>query len=150
MSKMQKVLILNGPNLGRLGSREPEIYGHTTFAQLSDNCISEALKLGMEADVRQTDDESELISWIHKAVDDALPIIINAAAFTHYSYALRDALAQVAQPVIEVHLSNPAAREDFRHTSVIAAVCQGSISGFGTDSYLLALQALASIRSRNS
>lgn len=150
MSKMQKVLILNGPNLGRLGSREPEIYGHTTFAQLSDNCISEALKLGMEADVRQTDDESELISWIHKAVDDALPIIINAAAFTHYSYALRDALAQVTQPVIEVHLSNPAAREDFRHTSVIAAVCQGSISGFGTDSYLLALQALASIRSRNS
>jgi len=150
MSKMQKVLILNGPNLGRLGSREPEIYGHTTFTQLSDNCISEALKLGMEADVRQTDDESELISWIHKAVDDALPIIINAAAFTHYSYALRDALAQVTQPVIEVHLSNPAAREDFRHTSVIAAVCQGSISGFGTDSYLLALQALASIRSRNS
>jgi len=150
MSKMQKVLILNGPNLGRLGSREPEIYGNTTFAQLSDNCISEALKLGMEADVRQTDDESELISWIHKAVDDALPIIINAAAFTHYSYALRDALAQATQPVIEVHLSNPAAREHFRHTSVIAAVCQGSISGFGTDSYLLALQALASIRSRNS
>lgn len=150
MSKVQRVLVLNGPNLGRLGAREPDIYGHITHAQLENICISEALKLGMEADIRQTDSESELISWIHTAVDEELPIIINAAAFTHYSYALRDALAQVTQPVIEVHISNPAAREEFRQTSVIASVCDGSISGFGTDSYLLALQALARIRSRNS
>lgn len=147
---MNKVLILNGPNLNRLGVREPEIYGHTNYQQLVELCETEAKKLGLTVEVQQTNDESELVGWIHQAIDQGLPIIINAAAFTHYSYSLRDALAQVAQPVIEVHLSNPAAREAFRHESVISAVCDGVISGFGVDSYRLAIQALASIRSRNS
>lgn len=147
---MNKVMILNGPNLNRLGVREPEIYGHTNYEQLVNICESEAQRFELTVDVRQTNDESQLVGWIHEAIDQGLPVIINAAAFTHYSYSLRDALAQVEQPVIEVHLSNPAARETFRHESVISAVCYGVISGFGVDSYRLAIQALASIRSRNS
>lgn len=146
---MTKVLILNGPNLGRLGVREPEIYGETKYSELVELCQTEAKNLGMTAEVIQTDNEAELVRLIHGSIDEGVPVIINAAAFTHYSYSLRDALSQCAEPVIEVHMSNPAAREEFRHTSVISGVVTGSISGFGIDSYRLALIALASIRSRN-
>lgn len=137
------VLILNGPNLDRLGTREPAIYGTATFADLVTLCTAEALTLGLAADVRQSNDEAELIGWLHEAADTNSPVIINPAAFTHYSYALRDACALVESPLIEVHLSNPAAREEFRQTSVISGVADGVIAGFGIDSYRLALHAVA-------
>lgn len=139
-----RVLVLNGPNLGRLGVREPEIYGHTTHEELASACRTWGAELGLDVEVRQTDSESELVSWLHEAADGRIPVVLNAGAFTHYSYALRDALAQVPVMTVEVHLSNPAARESFRHTSVIAAVVTGSISGFGIDAYALALRAIAS------
>jgi 3-dehydroquinate dehydratase-2 len=138
-----RVLVLNGPNLGRLGVREPEIYGHTTHEELAQACRDWGSHLGLEVEVRQTDSESELVAWLHEAADERTPVVLNAAAFTHYSYALRDALAQVHATTVEVHLSNPAAREAFRHTSVIASVVTGSISGFGVHSYALALRAVA-------
>ena len=140
-----RVLVLNGPNLGRLGSREPEVYGSATFEDLAAACRSAARALGLSADVRQTDDESELISWVHEAADGRLPVILNPAAFTHYSYALRDALAMRTAPLVEVHLTNPAAREPFRHTSVVAEVADGTVAGFGLVSYQLALQAIAEL-----
>ncbi len=139
----RRVLVLNGPNLGRLGVREPEIYGHTTHQELAEACRASGSELGLEVEVRQTDSEAELVGWLHEAADAGTPVVLNAGAFTHYSYALRDALAQVAAPTVEVHLSNPAARESFRHTSVIASVVTGSISGFGIGSYALALRAIA-------
>lgn len=139
----RRVLVLNGPNLGRLGVREPEIYGHTTHQELAEACRAWGAELGLEVEVRQTDSEAELVGWLHEAADARTPVVLNAGAFTHYSYALRDALAQVAAPTVEVHLSNPAARESFRHTSVIASVVTGSISGFGIGSYALALRAIA-------
>ena len=139
------VLILNGPNLNRLGSREPDIYGADTFADLVAMCTREAARLNMAADVRQSNDEAELIGWLHDAADAGCPVIINPAAFTHYSYALRDACALVRGPLIEVHLSNPAGREEFRHTSVISGVADGVIAGFGIDSYRLALEALPNL-----
>ena len=137
------VLILNGPNLDRLGTREPAIYGTATFADLVALCTAEALTLDLAADVRQSNDEAELIGWLHEAADSNSPVIINPAAFTHYSYALRDACALVESPLIEVHLSNPAAREEFRQTSVISGVADGVIAGFGIESYRLALHAVA-------
>jgi len=137
------VLILNGPNLDRLGTREPAIYGTATFADLVALCTTEALTLGLAADVRQSNDEAQLIGWLHEAADANSPVIINPAAFTHYSYALRDACALVESPLIEVHLSNPAAREEFRQTSVISGVADGVIAGFGIESYRLALHAVA-------
>ena len=136
---MPRVLVLNGPNLNRLGTREPDIYGSGTLADLRD-LITAASPL--EIDLRQTNDEAELIGWLHDAVDSRTPVILNPAAFTHYSYALRDAAALVTGAglvLVEVHLSNPHAREEFRHTSVISAVATGVIAGFGFDSYLLAL-----------
>lgn len=139
----RRVLVLNGPNLGRLGVREPEIYGHTTHEELAQACRGWGSELGLDVEVRQTDSEAELVGWLHEAADARLPVVLNAGAFTHYSYALRDALAQVSAPTVEVHLSNPAARESFRHTSVIASVVTGSISGFGIGSYALALRAIA-------
>ena len=139
----RRVLVLNGPNLGRLGVREPEIYGHTTHEELAEACRAWGSELGLDVEVRQTDSEAELVGWLHEAADARTPVVLNAGAFTHYSYALRDALAQVAAPTVEVHLSNPAARESFRHTSVIASVVTGSISGFGIGSYALALRAIA-------
>ena len=141
----KKVLILNGPNLGRLGSREPEIYGSTTHEQLRQICLTEGAALGLEVEVRQSDDEAELIHWLHEATDAKTPIILNPAAFTHYSYALRDAAAALTAPLIEVHLSNPHTREEFRHTSVISGVATGVIAGFGVDSYRLALKALSAL-----
>ena len=140
---MHEVYVLNGPNLNRLGTREPEIYGSTTFAQLADLCVTTAGELGFRAQVRQTNDEAELIGWLHEAADGNIPVILNPAAFTHYSYALRDACAMLTAPLIEVHLSNPLAREEFRHTSVVSGVATGTIAGFGATSYVLALEALA-------
>lgn len=140
---MRDVLVLNGPNLARLGSREPEVYGSATFADLAQRCVAHAESLGLRADVRQTDSESELISWLHEAADRQVPVVLNPAAFTHYSYALRDAAAMRTADLVEVHLTNPHTREQFRHTSVISAVATGVIAGFGVDSYLLALTAIA-------
>jgi 3-dehydroquinate dehydratase-2 len=141
--ELRQVLVLNGPNLGRLGSREPEVYGSTTFADLADLCRDRGAAHGIVVDVRQTDSESELIGWLHEAADGAIPVVLNPAAFTHYSYALRDAAAMRTAPLIEVHISNPHAREEFRHTSVISAVASGVIAGFGVQSYLLAIDAIA-------
>jgi 3-dehydroquinate dehydratase II len=139
------VLILNGPNLGRLGSREPEIYGSASLADIAVACQDLGTELGLRVDLRQTDDEAELIGWVHEAAELRLPMVINPAAFTHYSYALRDALAMRTAPLVEVHLSNPAARESFRHTSVVSAVADGTVAGFGVASYLLGLRAVASL-----
>ena len=140
---MTRVLVLNGPNLGRLGSREPEVYGSASYDDLVAACTEGGKELDLDVEVRQTDDEAELVRWLHEAADAGIPVVLNPAAFTHYSYALRDACAQLTAPLIEVHLSNPAAREEFRHTSVVAGVATGTIAGFGVDSYLLALRALA-------
>jgi 3-dehydroquinate dehydratase-2 len=140
-----KVLVLNGPNLARLGTREPDVYGATTWPQVAQRIIDHALAIGLQADVRQTDSEAELIGWLHEAADAAVPVVLNPAAFTHYSYGVRDAAAQLTAPLIEVHISNPAAREEFRHTSVIAGVATGTIAGFGITSYLLALDAVVAL-----
>ncbi len=142
---MTQVLVLNGPNLGRLGSREPDVYGTADFAALAETCRATGRALGLRVDVRQTDSEAELIGWIHEAADGRRPVVLNPAAFTHYSYALRDALAMRTAPLVEVHISNPARREEFRHTSVVAAVADGTIAGFGLLSYQLALQAIAKL-----
>ena len=142
---MTRVLVLHGPNLGRLGSREPDVYGAATHDDLVALCVAEGAALGLEVEVRQTDDEATLVHWLHEAADGRTPVVINPAAFTHYSYALRDACAQRTAPLVEVHLSNPHAREEFRHTSVVSAVASGTIAGFGVDSYLLALRAVASL-----
>lgn len=143
---MTQVLILNGPNLGRLGVREPEIYGHASMADLEREAAGWGDALGLSVDVRQTDDESTLVGWLHEATDARAHVVLNPAAFTHYSYALRDAAAQVTTAgllLVEVHLSNPAARESFRHYSVVAGIATGTVAGFGFDSYRLALEALA-------
>jgi len=142
---MTPVLVLNGPNLGRLGIREPEIYGTTTFKDLALLCEETGKTLGLDVEVRQTNSEAELIGWVHQAADAKLPIVLNPGAFTHYSYGLHDALAMRTAPLIEVHISNPAARESFRHTSVVASVANGTIAGFGMLSYQLALQAIAKL-----
>jgi 3-dehydroquinate dehydratase-2 len=142
---MTKVLVLNGPNLSRLGSREPAVYGSQSYDDLVDACTTQGSELGLDVEVRQTDDEATLIGWLHEAADNKTPVVLNPAAFTHYSYALRDAIAMRTAPLIEVHLSNPAAREEFRHTSVVAAVASGTIAGFGLDSYRLALRVLAGV-----
>ncbi len=138
---MTTILVLNGPNLGRLGTREPEVYGSETLDDIGAS-LQESAPEGVTIDMRQSDDEAELIGWIHEAVDRRLPVVLNPAAFTHYSYALRDAAAQLKQagvPLVEVHLSNPHARETFRHTSVISGVATGVIAGFGSDSFRLAV-----------
>ncbi|GMA97000.1 3-dehydroquinate dehydratase [Pseudolysinimonas kribbensis] len=138
----RRVLVLNGPNLGRLGSREPDVYGRQDLSELRTR-LAEVAAADVEIDLRQTDDEAELIGWLHAAVDAGEPVILNPAAFTHYSYALRDACALITKAglaLVEVHISNPAARETFRHTSVVSAVATGTIAGFGFDSYVLALR----------
>ena len=140
---MARILVLNGPNLGRLGSREPDVYGNQDLAALK--VLLEADSPTHDIDLRQTDSEPELMSWLFDAVDTKTPVILNPAAFTHYSYALRDAAAMVTKagvPLIEVHISNPHSREEFRHNSVISAVATGVIAGFGFDSYRLALSQL--------
>ncbi|MED7922926.1 type II 3-dehydroquinate dehydratase [Nonomuraea sp. LP-02] len=139
------ILVLNGPNLGRLGTREPDVYGADTFEDVAALCRDTGKKLGEDVEVRQTDDEAELIRWLHEAADGRIPVVLNPAAFTHYSYAVRDAIAQRTAPLVEVHLTNPAAREEFRHNSVVAGVATGTIAGFGLQSYVLALHAIAEL-----
>jgi 3-dehydroquinate dehydratase II len=140
-----KIYVLNGPNLGRLDLRSSSIYGDMDFAGLSTFIAKVANEIGLDVDIRQTDSEAEMIQWLHEAADKSAPVIINPAAFTHYSYAIRDAVEMLRAPVIEVHLSNPLAREEFRHTSVVSGVVNGTIGGFGPNSYRLALIALNSL-----
>lgn len=142
MSAKPKILVLNGPNLDRLDLRDTAIYGSMDFAHLSAFISSEAGSLGLDVEVRQSNSEVEIIQWLHQAADGENPVIFNPAAFTHYSYAIRDAAAMLKAPLIEVHLSNPLAREEFRHTSVISGIAHGTIAGFGPDSYRLGLIAM--------
>ena len=142
---MSRVLVLNGPNLGRLGKREPSVYGSATYADLVDLCVSSGKELGLDVDVRQSEYEGELVTWVHEACDASLPVVLNAGALTHYSYALMDALKMRTAPLVEVHISNIAAREGFRHESVVTPVADGIIAGFGFQSYVLALRAVATL-----
>ena len=135
--------MLNGVNLGRLGSREPLVYGTTTHAELAALCVETGTQLGLEVEVRQTDDEAQLIGWVHEAADAGLPVVLNSAAWSHYSYALRDACSQLTAPLVEVHISQVHAREPFRHTSVISAVATATITGLGVEGYRAALRFLA-------
>ena len=141
----KKILVINGPNLNLLGTREKTVYGALTLAEIASMMNKEASGLGMDLDFIQTNHEGEIIDRIHSARGVYSVLIINAGAYTHYSIAIRDALKAVEIPAIEVHLSNIHAREEFRSKSVIAAVCRGQISGFGPDSYLLALRAAANL-----
>jgi 3-dehydroquinate dehydratase-2 len=141
----RRVLVLNGPNLGRLGKREPAVYGTATHADLVVLCESAGKELGLEVEVRQSEYEGELVTWVHQACDERLPIVLNAGALTHYSYALMDALKMRTAPLVEVHISNIAAREGFRHESVVTPVADGIIAGFGFQSYVLALRAVATL-----
>ena len=140
-----KLLVVNGPNLSRLDIRDSSIYGDLNYGELKSMIEIAASKHGFEADVRQSDDEATIIGWLHEAADAKTPVIINPAAFTHYSYAIRDAAELVKAPLIEVHLSNPMSREEFRHTSVISGVATGTIAGFGPNSYALACVALKNL-----
>jgi 3-dehydroquinate dehydratase II len=138
------VWILNGPNLGRLGKREPDVYGTATYDDLVAACMSAGEALGLSIEVRQTDDEGTYVRWLHDAADSGVDaLVLNPAAWTHTSVAVRDAAAALAAPFVEVHLSNPLAREEFRHVSYTAGEAVGAVAGFGLDSYRLALQALA-------
>ena len=140
-----RILVINGPNLARLDIRDSSIYGDLNYEELKSVIDLAATSHGFEADIRQSDDEATIISWLHEAADKGLPVIINPAAFTHYSYAIRDAAELVNSPLIEVHLSNPMSREEFRHTSVISGVALGTIAGFGPHSYVLAIIALKNL-----
>lgn len=139
------VLVLNGPNLGRLGRREPEVYGNTSYEDLVAMIEAEATELGLAAVVRQSESEAQLLSWLHAAADAGDPVILNAGALTHTSIALRDACAELRAPLIEVHISNVYAREDFRRSSFLSAVATGVIVGLGVQGYLLALRYLAAV-----
>jgi len=140
-----KVLFLNGPNLNLLGTRQPEIYGRTTLADIERLVRERAATLGVEIEFRQSNWEGQLVDWLHEARDKFEGVVINAAAYTHTSVALRDAIAAIALPVVEVHLSNIHAREEFRHRSLISAVCRGQVAGFGATSYVLGLEAVVSL-----
>ncbi len=140
-----RVLFLNGPNLNLLGSREPTVYGKATLADIEARVKGRANSLGATVEFRQSNHEGELVTWIHEAKGEFDAIVINAAAYTHTSVALRDAISAVGIPTVEIHLSNVHAREEFRHQSMIAAVCQGQISGFGPFSYVLGLEAAVNI-----
>lgn len=135
--------MLNGPNLGRLGTREPAVYGSTSYADLVALCEATGRELGLDVTVRQTDAEHELLGWLHAAADESAAVVLNPAAWSHYSYAVRDACAMLRGPLVEVHLSNIHAREEFRHHSVVSAVATGVICGLGIDGYRLALHHLA-------
>jgi 3-dehydroquinate dehydratase II len=146
MAEPRRVLVLNGPNLGRLGRRQPEIYGSTTYDELVDLCRGWGSELGFAVDVRQTNHEGRLLDWLNEAADEAMPVVLNAAAWTHYSYALYDACAQLVAPLIEVHISDPAQRpEEFRHTSLVTPHAAQVVAGHGIDGYRLALEALAGL-----
>ena len=139
----RQVLVLNGPNLGRLGRREPQIYGTTIHDDLAARLIEYGRELGLDVEVRQTDSEERMMGWIHQAADDRTPVVINPAAWSHYNIAIADALVQLVAPCIEVHISNIAAREEFRHHSVVSAHVTGTIAGLGLKGYELALSWLA-------
>ena len=139
---MRKVMVLNGPNLDQLGTRETEIYGTLTLGEIENLCIEAGEKFGMEIDFRQSNDEAVLIGWLHEAAAAKTFVVFNPAAYTHYSIAIRDAAALLTAGLIEVHLSNVMAREKERHTSLLAKHCLGTISGFGFDSYVLAVEQL--------
>jgi 3-dehydroquinate dehydratase II len=143
-----KVLFLNGPNLNLLGTRQPEIYGRTTLADIERLVCDRAIALKTEIEFRQTNWEGQLVDWLHEAKGQFDAIVLNAAAYTHTSVALRDAISAIGIPVVEVHLSNIHAREEFRHRSLIAAVCRGQICGFGAQSYVLGLEAAVSLNGR--
>lgn len=141
-----RVLVLNGPNLGRLGRRQPEIYGTTTYAELAGLCEAWGTALGLAVEVRQTNHEGELLDWLNAAADDRVPVVLNAAAWTHCSYALYDACAQLEAPLVEVHLSDPTTRpEEWRHSSVVSPHAAAVFAGHGVDSYRLALEHLADL-----
>lgn len=140
-----KALFLNGPNLNLLGTRQPEVYGRQTLADIEALVRARATELGVEVDFRQSNHEGELVTWIQEARGRFDAIVLNAAAYTHTSVALRDAIAAVSIPTVEIHVSNIHAREEFRHRSLIAPVCRGQISGFGFQSYLLGLQAVVTL-----
>jgi 3-dehydroquinate dehydratase-2 len=137
------VLVLNGPNLGRLGTRQVDVYGQTSYADLVELCVSTGKELGLHVEVRQTDAEPQMLGWLHEAADSATPVVLNPGAWSHYSYALRDACAMLRAELVEVHISNIHAREEFRHHSVVSAVATGVICGLGVDGYRLALRHLA-------
>jgi 3-dehydroquinate dehydratase II len=138
-----EVLVLNGPNLGRLGTREPEVYGRTTHAELVELCRSAGGELGLEVEVRQTDAEHEMLAWLHEAADRSVPVVLNPGGWSHTSVALRDACAARTAPLVEVHISNVHAREPFRAHSYVSAVASGVVVGLGVEGYLLALRWLA-------
>ena len=143
-SSGRRVLVLNGPNLGRLGRRQPEIYGTTTHSELVDLCRDWGRHLGLEVEVRQTNHEGTMLDWLNLAADDEIPVVLNAAAWTHYSYALLDACAQLVAPLVELHISDPRSRpEEFRHHSVVTAYAAAEITGQGIDGYRQALEFLA-------
>jgi 3-dehydroquinate dehydratase-2 len=138
------VLVLNGPNLGRLGRRQPEIYGTTTFAELAEKCVSWGVELGLVVEVRQTNHEGDLLDWLNTAADDGTPVVLNAGAWTHYSLALHDACAQLTGPLVEVHISDPKQRpEEFRHVSHVEPHAVATIAGEGVDGYRRALEVIA-------
>src|SRR5688572_21842677 len=145
MAQRKKILVLNGPNLNLLGTRQPEIYGKLTLVQIEKKVLSLAKELGVEVDFRQSNNEGELITWIQQAAGKFAALIINPAAYTHTSLAMRDAISAVGIPTIEIHLSNIHKREQFRHHSFIAEVAVGQITGFGADSYLLGLRAVVAL-----
>ena len=138
-----KVYVLNGPNLGRLGSRQTDVYGLTSYADLAGRCVADGERLGLDVEVRQTDAEHEMLAWLHEAADEPAAVVLNPGAWSHYSYAVRDACALLRAPLVEVHISNFHAREQFRHHSVVSAVATGVICGLGVDGYRLALEHLA-------
>lgn len=138
-----KLLVINGPNLNLLGEREPGIYGGQSYADLSERIMDKAEELGVKCEIFQSNHEGAIIDKLHSARTDFSGVILNAGAYTHYSYAIRDAIAAIKIPVIEVHISNVFARDEFRKNSVIAPVCRGSISGFGFAGYLMAMDALS-------
>jgi 3-dehydroquinate dehydratase II len=137
------VYVLNGVNLGRLGSRQTDVYGVTSYDMLVDLCVKAGAELGLSVVCRQTDAEHELVGWLHQAADEQAPVVLNPAAWSHYSIAVRDACAMLRAPLVEVHISNIHAREEFRHHSVVSAVATGVIAGLGVDGYVLALRHLA-------
>ena len=139
---MTRVYVLNGPNLGRLGTRQVDVYGVTSYADLVKLCEEAGASLGLDVVVRQTDAEHEMLAWLHAAADEEAPVVLNPGAWSHYNYAIRDACAMLRNRLVEVHISNIHAREQFRHHSVVSAVATGVVAGLGVDGYRLALQHL--------